>query len=265
MKNKLTIFILLIVAMVFSACGGKKNIEPEIVDDMIDIVGNITAFEDTSYDVEDRNIKRISVQSLASLISGMESGSIDYGQLPSPVANFITKKYNMTIHKTYTDSQTFSFGVPPRNKDLVEELDHAIKGLESDGVLDRLRKQYIEDIDNIIDGLESAEFETFEGAPTITFAVTGDLPPIDYLDDDKNPIGFSTALLSELGKRLKKNIKIIVCDSASRPAVLISRKADVLFWVSNISNEDMHPESFVMEGITLTEPYCEYTISDITK
>ena len=66
---------------------------------------------------------------------------------------------------------------------------------------------------------ESIPFETFEGAETIRVAVTGDLPPIDYVAADGKAAGFNTALLAEIAKRLKDSITLI---GTFRCGVLVS-------------------------------------------
>ena len=53
---------------------------------------------------------------------------------------------------------------------------------------------------------EAVKFEKFEDARTIKVAVTGDLPPIDYIAPDGKPAGFNTAVLAEIAKRLKFNV-----------------------------------------------------------
>ena len=71
---------------------------------------------------------------------------------------------------------------------------------------------------------------SFEGADTIKVAVTGSLPPMDYVGPDGAPAGFSTAVLAEIAKRLGKNIEIVVVDSVGRAAALASGVVDAVFW-----------------------------------
>ena len=237
MKNKL--YLGLILAMAISALSGcfSKKVEAP-VDDFIDTLGVLTAFNDATYDEEERHIQRRAYSNLSTLLSDL-----------------LLKKYDFLERVGFIDgTEAFFIGVPPRNKNLLDEINLALGELESDGVLDSLTKKYIEDNSK---NDEDTKFEEFEGAEAITFAVTGNLPPIDYVNDEGVFSGFTTAFLSELGKKLKKNIKLISCEPGARPAMLLSRKADALFWVTSISNEDLHPESFNMEGVLLSEPYLE--------
>lgn len=88
---------------------------------------------------------------------------------------------------------------------------------------------------------EAIEFEQFEGDP-IKVAVTGSLPPMDYVAADGTPAGFNTAVLAEIGKRLGKNIELLQVDSVGRALALAQGNVDVVFWTrgmpERISNED---------------------------
>ena len=111
-------------------------------------------------------------------------------------------------------------------------------------------------------------FTTFKDAETIKVAVTGDLPPIDFIASDGTPTGYNTAILSEIGKRLKKNIRLISVDAGGRSAALASERADVIFWYRNTeglktppkySNKNLKgvmKDSF--SGVILSDPYYEW-------
>ena len=76
---------------------------------------------------------------------------------------------------------------------------------------------------------EAIEFEQFEGDP-IKVAVTGSLPPMDYVAADETPAGFNTAVLAEIGKLLGKNIELLQVDSVGRALALSQGNVDVVFW-----------------------------------
>ena len=58
-----------------------------------------------------------------------------------------------------------------------------------------------------------------------------DVPPIDYIDPSGTPAGFNTAVLSEMGRRLGKNIELVqVYSSIRRSLALSSGTADAAFW-----------------------------------
>ena len=136
-----------------------------------------------------------------------------------------------------------------QNAELRDQVNEALADMKADGTIYALEKTYLKDLS--IEP-EPAKFETFEGAETIKVAVTGDLPPIDYVAADGTPAGFNTALLSEIGNRLKINIELINIESSARTISLTSGVADVIFWY-------LYGENYVVtdmeNGIQLSDPY----------
>ena len=96
--------------------------------------------------------------------------------------------------------------------------------------MDRLIQEQIEDL---ISGAEIAPIElpVIDGAETVRVAVTGALPPMDYVAADGTPAGFNTAVLAEISRRINRNIEMVFVDSMSgRSAALASGTVDAVFW-----------------------------------
>ena len=129
----------------------------------------------------------------------------------------------------------FAFLMMEDNAALRDAFNAAIADMKADGTLERLVK---EQIDGVIDGGEIAPIELpkIDGAETVTVAVTGALPPMDYVAADGTPAGFNTAVLAEIGQRTGKNIEIVVVDSMGRAAALASGTVDAVFWTRTSSN-----------------------------
>ena len=104
---------------------------------------------------------------------------------------------------------------------------------------------------------EAVKFEKFDGAETLKVAVTGDLPPIDYVAADGTPAGFNTAMLAELGKRLKVNVELVQVESGARAAALSSKRADVVFWFQVRAGEETQPD--IPDGVILSDSYYDWT------
>lgn len=123
----------------------------------------------------------------------------------------------------------YSFMLSKENKKLCKELDKVLTDMKEDGTLDRLIQEQITDV---LNGAELREIKQtpIDGAKTIKVAVTGALPPMDYVSPVGMPVGFSTAVLAEIGARLHRNISVRVIDSGARASALASGKADVVFW-----------------------------------
>ena len=99
--------------------------------------------------------------------------------------------------------------------------------------------------------------EHFDGAKTLKVALTGDRPPMDYFAEDGKPIGFNTAFVSEIARRLKMNAEFISIDSGARAVSLSSKECDVVFWseVGNFNNREGSDKEDIPEHTIITEPY----------
>ncbi|MBQ4431166.1 MAG: transporter substrate-binding domain-containing protein, partial [Synergistaceae bacterium] len=137
--------------------------------------------------------------------------------------------------------------------------------MKKDGTLMTLENKYISELG--MSEPEQVKFTEFKGAKTIRVAVTGDLPPIDYIASDGRATGYNTAILSEIGRRLKRNIRIISVDAGGRSAALASERADVVFWYRNtegmklpkkLKGKNIRVVDASLEGVILSEPYYEW-------
>jgi ABC-type amino acid transport substrate-binding protein len=142
----------------------------------------------------------------------------------------------------YRIGEDFAFMMLEGKEALRDDFNVAIAAMREDGTMDALIREHITDV------ISSGEIkpvlpEKKDGRETLTVAVTGSLPPMDYVAADGSYAGFSTAVLAEIGKRLDKNIALVTVDSMGRAAALASGAADVVFWSrthagSPLSNSD---------------------------
>ena len=121
--------------------------------------------------------------------------------------------------------------------DLRDKISDCITEMEKDKTIESLKKDYIDAYANGKDP-KAVQPQKLEGAKTVTFAVTGDVPPMDFFDESGTPAGFNTALIAEIGKRLKINVELISIDSGARAVSLSSKKSDVIFWIGNANYDD---------------------------
>ena len=126
--------------------------------------------------------------------------------------------------------------------------------MRDDGTLEKLTKQYITDL-KVGEEPDAVEIQRFDGADTIKVAITGDLPPLDLVLADGKAAGFNTAVLSEIGKRLQKNIELVQIESAARAAALESGRVDISFWAIVPISEIIPADADKPAGIILSTPY----------
>ena len=197
----------------------------------------------------------------------LDSGQIDMLSTYQSVADYILQKSPdkeiLPTEKILSDS--FCFAVRKGDTILKDDLNKAIKEMTNDGTLIKLSKQYIIEIKGGTDP-PAVEISEIPGADTIKVAVTGDLPPFDMISADGTPTGFSTAVLSEVSKRIGKNIELISIDSGARASILNSKGADVVFWVAVPKNSTLIPANIDQpEGIAISDPYYHDNIVHIGK
>lgn len=215
--------------------------------------------------------------SLTAMLMALDAGKIDEVSLPVITARYIMaqdKSYRLLF--TIKMPSSISFGFRKDSEALCNEFNGVIKAMKEDGTLDKLADKYIGNGFNFTSDVVA--FEKFEGADTIKVAVTGDLPPIDIIAADGTPTGYNTAVMAEIGKRLKKNIELLSIESGARSAALSSGRADVIFWYRSTEGLDFPEEAGLKdnplnkvivdssEGVIMSEPYYRWaTVSFLTK
>ena len=204
--------------------------------------------------------------SLLSMQMALRSGIVDEIALPESVVMYIVNnnptQYEILFSLNMMPS-TISFGFKKGNVALQKEFNSAISAMKKDGTLMTLEDKFINNLGS--SEPQQVKFQEFKGAKTIKVAVTGDLPPIDFIASDGRPTGYNTAILSEIGKRLKKNIRLISIDTGGRSAALASERADVVFWYRNregikvpqkIKSKNLKGAmKDSIDGVILSEPY----------
>ena len=169
--------------------------------------------------------------------------------------NAFAQRVFSTIH-----GNDFAFLMLEKNADLRDQFNEAIASMKADGTLHRLVQEQIEDM---IASLVTAPITmpVADGARTIRVAVTGSLPPMDYVAADGTPAGFNTAVLAEIASRTGLNIELVVVGSIGRAAALASGTVDAVFWTRTsaedarlraLSEAEFQAEKAKMEAV-LTE------------
>ena len=195
--------------------------------------------------------------SLVNMQLALDRGEIGVMTLPLCVGQFVLNTSKRYVIKGIdwwfmSSACTFNCAFLEKNSALRDKFNEALRDMKNKGVLGMIEHKYVDEMN--IDTLKPVEFEKFDGAETITVAVTGDMPPIDYIATDGTPAGYNTAVLSEIGKRLKVNIKTVNIETGARVSALSSGRVDVVFWFQSNLDNNM-PTIDVPAGIILSEPY----------
>ncbi len=222
---------------------------------MDEILANVT--EKTGVNVSKYAVTYYDSLSLMNM--GIESGSVDQVSLYKSVADYVianNDKFALVTDdptlKTLSDS--FCFAVRKDDTALKNELDRVIGEMKADGSLDKLVNEYITAVDKG-QAPPKVDIPMIDGADIIKVGVTGDLPPLDYVNAEGQPAGFNTALLAEIGKRLGKNIEVIDIDSGARATALTAKNIDVIFWAIIPNGDHMPADLDKPENVEFSAPY----------
>ena len=201
--------------------------------------------------------KHVFFDNTTSMIAALQSGQIDELTTYACVGKYLAaqnKDCEVTTEGVPKISDSFCCAMLADKADLKKEFDDAILKLTADGTLKKLAKTYITDAN--FDDLPAVDMVHFDGAPTIKVAVTGDLPPLDFVRADGKAAGFNTAVLSAISQQLGKNFELVNIDSGARSTALKSGEVDVIFWVAVPNDETVVPVDFDKpEGMIVTAPY----------
>lgn len=211
------------------------------------IFGNtyVLGDEELAAPAEIDRVEAVEFDSLNSMVMSLDAGEIDGMIVYFTVGSYLCRQNeNLTswieygeMEKIYGEEQMniknrfildqilgtdFSFLLMEDRAALRDEINRAIADMKADGTLDALRASMMD--------LDQVEMPKIDGAETVRVGVTGDLPPIDYVDEAGIPAGFNTAVLAEISKRIGRNIELVGIDSGARSLALSQGVVDVVFW-----------------------------------
>ncbi len=294
MKKLLVLFLLIFTGTCFAASNHNENVSlglltylgttesefQEALDDLRKAVAPLIPSDEemSQWEYEDRLEGFVSslvktrrevrfFNSLLEMQMALRSKRVDEIALPECTGLYLINSntnYDILFSVNMMPS-TISFGFRRNDTALQKEFNSAILSMKKDGTLSKLESKYITESSS---EPEAAKFQNFKNAKVIKVAVTGDLPPIDFIAADGNPAGYNTAILAEIGRRLKKNIRLISVDAGGRSAALSSQRADVIFWYRN--TEGLKTPAKLkgknlkgvmkdnLNGVILSEPYYQW-------
>lgn len=276
MKKIITlILIAMVLCMTFSACGSSKTgsdsagstpasdgteeqndklVAGMLEQNSIETSARKNWTQANGNDVIRKQIEYKRFASLNTMLMELGAGRADFLQLPGSVAAYLAAADDSLIIETKDNSrpnQHYHMAARGDNTALMEELNKAIDALKADGTLDQLVSDYIAKADS--EPASNALVKN-EGGETHVVAVTGDLPPLDYVAADGTPAGFNVALLNAISEKTGCNFEIVQMDAAARLSALESGKVDLVFWIGCWSNDSFEPEE---ENISLSTSYFE--------
>ena len=197
--------------------------------------------------------------SITDMIMALNIGDIAVLETDQNTVRYIVSRNDQIVDRPpYMNPNNLVFCMLLREEDteLRDQISACIAGMTEDGTIEALQQTYIEDV---IAGEEPGAIEpqAFPGARTIRVAVTGDRPPMDYISAGGQPIGFNTAMITEVAKRLNMNVELVNVTCQARGIALATDLCDIVFWMEvgdfeNWEGADLEDQP---ENTIVTEPY----------
>lgn len=267
-KNKIVIALFSMMTLslfIFTSCN--STLSDSIVDgvlcESVDGDNIIDYGEVFSNDADSLlNRKSVSFDSLPSLLMALSSHKVNRAIIDKSTAQNVCEKNDKFEYfsKDIIATANYSMCFLKEREELCNKISLVIKEIKKNGKLDELIKLYI-DTD---EGEPILKLPKFEGAETVDIAITGDLPPMDYIDSNGMPQGFNIALLSYISNELKININTVNLDSGGRVPSLATGKVDGIFWKKSIKFKDnTYNVDNVPDSTITSESYFETPLAEV--
>ena len=203
--------------------------------------------------------KYVFYDTMNDMIMALNRGDIVVLETDQNTVRYIASRNdNIVDRPPYMNPNMLIFCMLLRGEDteLRDQISACIAEMNEDGSIEALKQTYIE---GVIAGEDPGAIEpqVFQDAKTIRVAVTGDRPPMDYVSAGGEPMGFNTALIAEVAKRLELNVEMVNVSCAARGIALATGVCDIVFWMEVGDFENWEGADFEdqPENTVVTEPY----------
>ena len=183
-------------------------------------------------------------------IAALRSNEIQALWCADITADYLTKTED-GLHRIDTTDHfepRLSFAMAVRNEksELKDELNEAIIALKENGTLDKLITTYVEFEEKPEPFYEKDMTKEKTNNGTLYVGITGAVPPLDMVDYEQKPYGFSVAFMDEVGQLLQRKVKMVYLNNDTSFTMLMGGKVDVLFCYGTSKNTVGTKLNFVM-------------------
>lgn len=189
---------------------------------------------------------------LSEVIAALRMNEIQVAWTSDVTAEYLLKTqeglHEITTPDSSDDRLDFAFAIKQGREDFRQELNEALTSIKEDGTLENLLSTYVD-----TEIYETAYYEKdmtikqkeYQGTPlnkTVYVGVTGAVPPLDNLDLENKPFGFSVALMDAIGQTAGFDVEFVVMKNEAAFSNLMSGKIDMIFCYGTSKNT-VSPES----------------------
>lgn len=192
----------------------------------------------------------------------LKSGKVDTLLSMDATATFMAQQ-DPTLY-AYMDPRlaemadiSLSMVVTAANEALGAQLNEAIAQLKEDGTLALLAG-------SMLGGQPPAVPEATLAGEPLRVGVTGDIPPVDYVDEAGNPAGYNVNLMQQIAAVLGRPVEFTQVNKGAAITALMTNRIDILFWQEQALSEEVSSMvGDLTSAVFLTDPYLEVSITAI--
>lgn len=256
LKKLIQVLLLIFIVINLFACGNKIE-KYGLLGDFSD---DTTNYIDKIINKDGRKILYQEYENITTLLLALKSKKVSHVVLDETTAKYYSTRQPQFFYNVNDNNETVKYSMCflEDKKELCDQISNVILQLKNEGYLEQINKSYITDI---INGVDSGETYNSQKNYDITYkiGITGDLPPMDFINPEGLPCGFNVVLLNEISKRLKINFEIVNLDTGSKASALSSNKVDGIFWIRSF-DENINDSPL---NTIFTTPYYESKLADL--
>jgi ABC-type amino acid transport substrate-binding protein len=175
-----------------------------------------------------------SYQNIFETLAALRTNEIEAAWFPDVTADYLIS-VEEGLKRIDTNEATeprldFALALKSDAVSLRDDINTALASLKENGTLAQLESDYIKSavvVDKYTE--KDMDLEDYDTDGTIYIGVTGAVWPIDMVDLELKPYGYSVALMNEIGKIINKKVEFVTLHNDTAFSSLMSGKVDALF------------------------------------
>lgn len=243
------LILILVVALCVGAIGVLAENAPAYTIDGKTLALLTTPFDATpefiekTYGVKDVTV--IQFPTFSEIIASLVAGRAEYAVGPINTMQYMANMNGELAYVPVTMNASMSMLTRADDEQLLSSLNAAIAQLSAIEQAQILLDGIDPDLDT---GITADSLEIIDGADTIRVGISGELPPMDYVDAQGTPRGYNVAYMSEIAKILGVNLEFVQVAPDAKYAALLSGKIDVFFWhMTPVENDQIKASDVYLE------------------
>lgn len=194
-----------------------------------------------------KDVSVLQFPTYSEIVAALLAERADYAIEPLNTAQYLVGANSELDFVTILVNTSMTMLTRAEDEELMGKINEAIFQLSAIEQAQILLDSIDPDLDK---GMTIDSIEILEGADTIRVGISGELPPMDYVDAQGQPRGYNVEYMSEIAKILGVNIEFVQIATDAKYAALQSGKIDVFFW---------HTTPVDIDEIKASDVYLEMT------